>query len=89
MIGATRCSSIDWALFTTLITLGLVMTLLAICIQVREYEHKKKLGYTFVPGDFKCTTTNAIKLPLYGIICGFLCSSTGTGSGAFFNTLLL
>ena len=89
MIGATRCSNIDWALYIMLLVLGLVMTLLAVCIQTREYEHKKHVGYTFVPGDFKCTRTNGFKLPLYGVICGLLCSSTGSGAGAFYNTLLL
>ena len=54
-----------------------------------EYEYKKKINYEFVPGDFKCTTQNALKLPLIAIICGFLTASTGTGPGALFNTLLL
>jgi len=42
-----------------------------------------------VPGDFKCTKANAIKLPLYGVLGGFLVASTGTSAGGFYNTLLL
>ena len=89
VIGATRCKPIDWALFSSLLVFALVMTILAICIQRREYESKKRMNYTFVPGDLKCTTKNSIKLPIYGVMCGFLCAATGTGSGAFYNTLLM
>ena len=31
------------------------MTLLAIYLQLKEYEHKKQIGYQFVVGDLKCT----------------------------------
>ena len=56
VIGATRCTPIDWVLFASLLVFALAMTILAICLQRREYEYKKKIGYNFVPGDFKCTT---------------------------------
>lgn len=89
IIGATRCTAIDWVLYAALITFALLMTLLSVCLQRKEYEYKKSINYEFVPGDFKCTTRNAIKLPLYAMLCGFLTASTGTGPGALFNTLLL
>ena len=72
-----------------LIVIGLAMTLGAVWLTRREYMHKKKIAYVFATGDFKCTTQNAIKLPIYAMICGFLSAATGTGPGAFFNTLLL
>ena len=89
IIGATRCAAIDWALYAALITFALLMTLVSVCLQRKEYEYKKSINYDFVPGDFKCTTRNAIKLPIYAMVCGFLTASTGTGPGALFNTLLL
>ena len=89
LIGATRCVPLDWVLYSLIITIGLVMTLGAVWLTRREYMYKKKIAYTFAVGDFKCTTTNAIKLPIYAMICGFLSAATGTGPGSFFNPLLL
>ena len=89
VIGATRCTPIDWVLFASLLIFALAMTILAIFMQRREYEYKKKISYNFVPGDFKCTTWNAFKLPIYGFMVGMICAATGVGSGAFYNTLLV
>ena len=89
IIGATRCTATDWALYAALIAFALLMTAVSVCLQRKEYEYKKSISYEFVPGDFKCTTKNAFKLPLYAMVCGFLTASTGTGPGALFNTLLL
>ena len=65
------------------------MTAIAITMQRREFAYKNSIDYPFVQGDFKCTMSSALKLPLYAIGYGFLAASTGTGSGAFYNTLLL
>ena len=81
--------AIDWFLFGLLICFGLIMTVVAIIMQRREYEHKKSINYPFVQGDFKCTTKNALMLPMYALGYGFLAATTGAGSGAFYNTLLL
>ena len=89
IIGVTRCTAADWILYTSLILFSILMTIFSVWLQRNEYEYKKSINYEFVAGDFKCTTRNAFKLPLFAMICGFLTASTGTGPGALFNTLLL
>jgi len=79
----------DWGLFGLLILGCLAMTLLSICLQRREYEYKKQIGYRFVPGDFKCTSRNAIKLSVAGLLIGFITAMTGIGAGVISNALLL
>lgn len=89
LIGATRCSGWDWTLFCVLLLSSLVMTIVSVVIQRRDYEYKKSLDYYFVPGDFKCTTRNAVKLPLYGCLIGFITALSGIGPGVMTNAVLL
>lgn len=65
------------------------MTIIAVVVQRKEYEHKKKIGYEFVPGDFKCTARNVIKLPIFGAIIGFITALSGIGPGVMTNAILL
>ena len=89
IIGSTRCTSSDWILFTVLLVAGFVMTFLAVLVQNREYKRKKELGYQFVPGDFKCTASNVIKLPIFGCMIGFITAMSGIGPGVMTNAVLL
>ena len=88
-IGVTRCTAADWSIFIALIILALAFTIYSIWLQRKEYEYKKSIDYQFVPGDFKCTQRNALKLPAVAVIGGFLTASTGTGPGPLFNILLV
>ena len=65
------------------------MTLLASCLQRKEYEYKKQIGYQFVPGDFKCTGRNVINLTITGCIIGFITALTGIGPGVMTNAVFL
>jgi uncharacterized membrane protein YfcA len=55
LIGVVRCDPMDWVLFSVLIALSVVVTVIVLVILRREYAEKKGAGYTFVVGDFKCT----------------------------------
>ena len=68
---------------------GLLLTFIAICVQHKEYEHKKKIGYQFVQGDFKCTGRNAFALTIAGWCIGFITALTGIGSGVMCNSVML
>merc|ERR1719491_2581114 len=81
IIGATRCTDTDWILFSILLAASITMTIIAVVVQRKEYEHKKKIGYEFVPGDFKCTARNVIKLPIFGAIIGLITALSGIGPG--------
>lgn len=89
IIGVTKCSPIDWVLYGSLIAGCLAITVLSVCLQRREYEFKKQLGYEFVPGDFKCTTRNALGLTWLGCLFGFMTAMTGIGPGVMTNALML
>ena len=65
------------------------MTLIAVFMQRREYENKKKVGYQFVPGDFECTGASVIKLPIFGFMIGFITALSGIGPGVMTNAILL
>ena len=65
------------------------MTLIAVKMQRREYEYKKKIGYEFVPGDFECTFRSVIKLPIFGCGIGFITALSGIGPGVMTNAVLL
>ena len=72
IIGSTRCTSIDWTLLIILLVASIIMTILAVIVQRKEYAYKKKIGYEFVTGDFECTLKNAISLPLAACFVGFI-----------------
>ena len=65
------------------------MTLLAIYLQRKEYEHKKQIGYQFVLGDLKCTKYNVLLLTLTGFAIGMTAAITGIGPGVMVNAVLL
>ena len=65
------------------------MTLIAVFMQRREYEYKKKIGYEFVTGDFECTFSSVIKLPLFGWAIGFITALSGIGPGVMSNVVLM
>ena len=89
VIGVTRCQAGDWGLLGVLILGGLLMTLLAVFMLRREYSYKKSIGFTFVTGDLKCTTRNAVKLPVAALITGFVSALSGLGAGISLQAVLL
>ena len=89
LIGVSRCTTLDWSLYGLLILAGVSMTLYAICMQRKDYEYKKQIGYLFVPGDLKCTNKNAIILTLLGCLIGIISAITGLGAGVMINVILL
>ena len=60
IIGITRCSMGDWALLFLLVSVGVILTLMAVKVLRNEYEEKVSAGYEFMPGDFECTKGNII-----------------------------
>lgn len=89
IIGIERCSPVDWTLFGSLILFAAILTVLAAFMQMREYAYKQKVGYHFTQGDFKCTTSNAIRLPLCAVVVGFINAVTGIGPGTMIHAILL
>lgn len=89
IIGIDRCSVVDWSLLAALIGFATALTVLAAFMQMREYAFKQRIGYHFTQGDFKCTTKNAIRLPLCAVIVGFVNAVTGIGPGTMIHTILL
>lgn len=89
IIGITKCTTLDTTLFILLIASGFFVTGVGVFFIKRDYSAKLLAKYPFVPGDFKCTTINAIKLPSIALIAGYFAGSLGIGAGLIVNPIII
>ena len=89
IIQSTRCTAIDCTLFVILLIASLIMTLIAVWVQRKEYRHKRQIGYEFVKGDFQCTLKNVIGLTFAACCIGFITALSGFGTSPMIIAILL
>ena len=89
IIDSTRCTAMDWSLFVILLIASLIMTLIAVIVQRKEYCLKRQIGYKFVTGDFQCTLKNVIGLPFAACCIGFITALSGFGTSPMIIAILL
>jgi len=89
IVGVTKCSPLDNALFAILVVSGFLVTGVSGLIVKRENTQKLKVNYPFVTGDFQFTLKNAIKLPAIALVGAFFAGSLGIGAGLIFNPIII
>ena len=89
ILDSKRCTTMDWSLFLILLIASIIMTLIAVIVQRREYRHKRQIGYEFVTGDFQCTLKNVIGLSLAACCIGFVTALSGFGFSPMIIAILM
>jgi len=80
IIGVSRCDSLDFILLAVLVIASVILTLLGVMVNQKEYERKEACeGYDFVKGDVKYTNKNTRALIFIGLAAAFLSTTVGLG----------
>lgn len=89
IIGASRCSSLDWIILACYIILLAILALLSALFIHQDEAQKEKGKWNFTEIDKKITKSFLIKGNIIGLITGLIGSITGIGGGIILNPVLL
>ena len=86
----SRCDILDFVLLAVLVIASIILTLLGVMVNQKEYERKEACqGYEFVKGDVKYTNKNTRKFIFIGLAAAFLSTTVGLGPAVAIQPMLV
>ena len=88
IIGLEKCGTLDWSIFFAFIAIALLMTYIAVKINMREQALKEKAG-CICASDIKYRGRPLFYLLFFAFVGGFVSGAFGLGGGSVFNPLMI
>ena len=87
--GIIKCSHVDWVLFSLLIVIALILTILGILVIKKEREYKDEIMFPYYDGELEFLPKVIAKLIVIGFVTGFLAGSQGLSIGMILSSVFL